>query len=144
MLLAIKVRKTLWFSAGLLFLGIAYLGTVVPGLPWSTPALLATWCFSKSSERFHNYMLNHKLFGPVIRNWSEGRVFPTIAKWAMFFSMDLSLILIYWRTSNWKLCLGLGILFALIILCASKLPGSREEANKRIAEGKKLGWFNGM
>jgi len=136
-----KIKKALWFTAGILFLGIAYLGTFIPGLPWSTPALLATWCFSKSSKKFHDYMLNHKLFGPFIKNWGDGRVFPTLAKWAMFLSMDFSLILIYWRTGNWKLCLGLGIFFALIILWASRLPGSKEESDRRKAAGEKLGWF---
>jgi len=136
-----KIKKILWFTFGILFLGVAYLVTFVPGLPWSTPALIATYCFSKSSERFHNYMINHKLFGPVIRNWNEGRVFPTIAKWAMFLSMDFSLILIYWRTGNWKLCLGLGVFFAFIILWASRLPGSREESKRRKEAGEKLGWF---
>lgn len=142
MSLTSKIKKALWFSAGIIFLGIAYLGTIIPGLPWSTPSLLAAWCFSKSSERFHNYMLNHKLFGPFIKNWQSGRVFPTLAKWAMFVSMDVSLILIYWRTGNWKLCLGLGVLFALIVLWASRLPGSKEEAERRKAAGKKLGWFS--
>jgi hypothetical protein len=136
-----KIKKALWFTAGILFLGLAYIGTVVPGIPWSTPSLLAAWCFSKSSKKFHDYMLNHKLFGPFIKNWQSGRVFPTLAKWAMFLSMDFSLILIYWRTGNWKLCLGLSIFFALIILWAYRLPGSREEAERRLAAGEKLGWF---
>jgi len=136
-----KIKKAFWFTMGILFLGIAYLGTFVPGLPWSTPSLVAAWCFSKSSKRFHDYMLNHKLFGPFIKNWSQGRVFPTLAKWAMFLSMDFSLILIYWKNHNWKLCLGLGLFFALIILWAAKLPGSRAESDRRIAQGKKLGWF---
>ena len=137
-----KIKKAIWFTFGIIFLGVAYLGTFVPGLPWSTPCLLATWCFSKSSKKFHDYMINHKLFGPFIRKWGEGRVFPTIAKWLMFASMDFSLILIYWRTGNWKLCLGLGVMFALIILWTSRFPGSKEEADKRKAAGKPLGWFN--
>jgi hypothetical protein len=136
-----KIKKALWFTLGIIFLGIAYLGTFVPGLPWSTPAILATWCFSKSSEKFHNYMLNHRLFGPVIRNWNEGSVFPTIAKWLMFASMDFSLILIYWRTGNWKLCLGLSVFFALILIWASRLPGSLSEYQRRKAAGEKIGWF---
>jgi hypothetical protein len=37
--------------------------------------------------------------------------------------------------------LGLGIFFALILFWASRLPGSREEADRRKEEGKKLGWF---
>ena len=110
MSLTIKVKKAVWFTAGILFLGLAYIGTIVPGIPWSTPCLLAAWCFSKSSERFHNYMLNHKLFGPFIKNWGEGRVFPTIAKWAMFLSMDASLVIMWFATHNWKAVAGMSAL----------------------------------
>ena len=137
----VKIKKALWFTAGILFLGLAYIGTIVPGIPWSTPCLLATWCFSKSSERFHNYMLNHKLFGPFIRDWREGSVFPAKAKWFMFISMDVSLVIFWFATQNWKATMGMGIFFALIILWASRLPGSLEEAERRKEAGKKLGWF---
>ena len=136
-----KIKKYLWMAAGFLFLGIAYIGVIVPGIPWSTPSLIATYCFARSSERFHNYMLNHKVFGPFIRDWKEGSVFPTKAKWIMFLSMDVSLVVFYLATQNWKATLGMGIFFALIILWASRLPGSKEEAEQRKAEGKKLGWF---
>ena len=136
-----KIKKALWFTLGILFLGLAYIGLIVPGIPWSTPSLCATYCFARSSKKFHDYMVNHKIFGPFIANWKEGSVFPTYAKWAMFGSMDISLILIYWRTGNWQLCLGLGIFFALIILWASRLPGSREEAERRKEAGEKIGWF---
>jgi uncharacterized protein len=136
-----NIKKALWFSAGIIFLGIAYLGTFVPGLPWSTPCLLAAWCFSKSSKRFHDYMLNHRLFGPFIRNWSNGRVFPKIAKWLMFLSMDGSLIIMWFTTHNWKLVTGMAVFFALILIWASRYPSSKEEADRRIAAGEKLGWF---
>jgi len=136
-----KIKKILWFTAGIICLGIAYLGTFVPGLPWSTPAIGATYCFARSSKRFHNYMLNHKLFGPVIKNWNEKSVFPTWAKWSMFASMDGSLIIMWLATHNWKVVLGMSLFFAVILLWASRLPGSREDAEQRIAQGKKLGWF---
>ena len=136
-----KIKKALWFSLGIVFLGIAYLGTFVPGLPWSTPALIATWCFSKSSKRFHDYMINHKLFGPVIKNWGEGRVFPTYAKWLMFLSMDGSLIIVWFSTHNVRAVVGMGIFFALVIFWASRYPGSREESDRRKASGEKIGWF---
>ena len=136
-----KIKKALWFTAGILFLGLAYIGMVVPGIPWSTPSLIATYCFARSSERFHNYMMNHKLFGPFIRDWQEGSVFPSRAKWIMFISMDFSLVIFWLVTQNWKATIGMGIFFALIILWASRLPGSREEAQRRKEAGEKLGWF---
>jgi len=136
-----KIKKALWFTTGLLFLGLAYVGMVVPGIPWSTPSLIATYCFARSSKRFHDYMMNHKLFGPFIRDWQEGSVFPSKAKWFMFFSMDVSLAIFWFATQNWKATMGMGIFFALIILWASRLPGSREEAQRRKEAGEKMGWF---
>jgi uncharacterized membrane protein YbaN (DUF454 family) len=136
-----KIKKYLWFTAGILFLGIAYIGVIVPGIPWSTPSLIATYCFARSSKRFHDYMMNHKLFGPFIRDWQAGSVFPTKGKWFMFISMDVSLVIFWFATQNWKATLGMGIFFALIILWASRLPGSIEEAERRKEAGEKLGWF---
>ena len=86
-------------------------------------------------------MINHKLFGPFIKNWGEGRVFPSRAKWAMFISMDVSLVIFYLATQNWKATLGMGVFVALIILWASRLPGSKEESDRRKAAGQRLGWF---
>jgi len=136
-----KIKKALWFTAGILFLGIAYIGIIVPGIPWSTPSLIATYCFARSSKKFHDYMMNHKLFGPFIRDWQAGSVFPTRGKWFMFISMDVSLVIFWFATQNWKATMGMGIFFALIILWASRLPGSLEEADRRKEAGEKLGWF---
>ena len=136
-----KIKRALWFTAGILFLGLAYIGMVVPGIPWSTPSLLATYCFARSSKKFHDYMLNHKLFGPFIKDWQAGSVFPSRAKWFMFISMDVSLVIFWLATQNWKATMGMGIFFALIILWASRLPGSLEESERRKEAGEKLGWF---
>lgn len=136
-----KIKRALWFTAGILFLGLAYIGMVVPGIPWSTPSLIATYCFARSSKRFHDYMMNHKLFGPFIKDWQAGSVFPTKGKWLMFISMDVSLVIFWFATQNWKATMGMGIFFALIILWASRLPGSIEEAERRKEAGQKLGWF---
>lgn len=136
-----KIKKALWFTAGLIFLGIAYIGVIVPGIPWSTPSLIATYCFARSSKKFHDYMINHKLFGPFIANWNDGRVFPTKGKWFMFLSMDASLVIMWFATNNWKAVAGMSIFFASCIIWASRFPGSREEAERRKAAGEKLGWF---
>lgn len=135
------VKKAIWFTAGILFLGVAYIGVLVPGIPWSTPCLIAAWCFGKSSTRFHNYMLNHKLFGPFIKNWADGRVYPAKVKWFMFIVMDISLVTMWVATQNWKAVLGMGVFFALVLLWASRYPSTKEESDRRKAAGEKLGWF---
>jgi uncharacterized protein len=137
----LKIKKAMWFTLGLIFLGIAYIGVVVPGIPWSTPSLIAAYCFARSSERFHRYMLNHKLFGPFITNWRDGRVYPTRVKWIMFLVMDSSLVTFYMATRNVRATAGMAVFFALVLVWASRYPGSKEESSRRIAAGEKLGWL---
>ena len=136
-----KIKKYLWMAAGFLFLGIAYIGVIVPGIPWSTPSLIAAYCFAKSSKRFHDYMLNHKLFGPFIKDWSEGRVYPAKIKWIMFLSMDASLVILWFATQNWKAVAGMSVFFALVLIWASRYPSTKEESDRRKAAGEKIGWL---
>jgi uncharacterized membrane protein YbaN (DUF454 family) len=136
-----KIKKALWFTLGMLLLGVAYIGVVTPGIPWSTPTVGAAYCFAKSSDRWHNFLMNHPLFGPFLRNWSEKRVFPTYGKWAMVITMDVSLIILWFTTYNWKLVGGVAIGMALCAVWALRYPSTPEEYEARKASGKKIGWF---
>jgi uncharacterized protein len=136
-----KIKKAFWFSLGIILLGVAYLGVLIPGLPWSTPILGATFCFAKSSERFHNWIMNHPKFGPFIKNWSQYRVYPQKAKYLMVTVMSTSLAILWFTTGNPMAVLYLAITMALIVIWAWRYPGSQEEAEKRIAAGKRIGWL---
>lgn len=136
-----KIKKYLWLTLGFICLGIAYIGVVTPGIPWSTPTVGAAYCFAKGSDRWHNWIMNHKLFGPFLRNWSEKRVFPLAGKWAMVATMDISLIVLWFTTYNWKLVAGVGLGMALCALWAWRYPHSEEEYQRRKAAGEKIGWF---
>lgn len=136
-----KIKKALWFTLGMLLLGIAYIGVVTPGIPWSTPTVGAAYCFAKSSDRWHNFLMNHKLFGPFLRNWGEKRVFPSAGKWAMVITMDVSLIILWFTTYNWKLVGGVAIGMTLCAIWALRYPSSVEEYELRKQQGRKIGWF---
>ena len=41
-----NIKKALWFSLGCILLVIAFIGVYLPGLPWSTPAVGAAFCFA--------------------------------------------------------------------------------------------------
>jgi len=60
-----------WFS---LITGI--IGIFLPLLPTTPLVLLAAWCFSKSSERFHTWLIEHKFFGPIVRDWQSSDGIP--------------------------------------------------------------------
>ena len=137
----IEIKKALWFTLGMLLLGLAYIGLVTPGIPWSTPIVGAAYCFAKSSKKWHDYIMNHKIFGPFLSNWSEKRIFPMYGKIGMLVTMDISLIILWVTTQNWKLVAAVGAGMALCALWALRYPSSTEEYDARKAEGKKIGWF---
>lgn len=89
--------------AWILFFGLGAVGTVVPGLPTTPFMLLALWAFSRSSERFHNWLYNHRLFGPPLQQWHKHRVIPRNAKILSVSMMTLSLayLLIFTEVSMW-------------------------------------------
>ena len=67
------IKKILLVIAGCLSLGLGILGIVVPLLPTTPLVLLAGWCFARSNDRLHDWLITHPRFGLVIRNWRDHR-----------------------------------------------------------------------
>lgn len=64
------ITRALLFLLGLICLALIPL-SVLPGIPTFDLILLAAFFFSMSSERMHNWMLNHRYFGKVIRGYRD-------------------------------------------------------------------------
>ena len=135
------MKKLFWNTLGFLSLGMAYIGVVTPGIPYSPFVVFAAYCFSKGSERMHRWIYNHKLFGPFLTNWNTKRVFPQKMKYFMLGMMSLSLVLMY--TSGVKLngVISTACFMALVAIWAWRFPGSVEEHQRRIDSGEKVGWL---
>lgn len=134
------MRKALWIGLGLFFVGCAYIGIILPGVPTTFFVILAAWAFSKSSEKFNKWLHEHKLFGKYLTNWETKKVYPTRGRYAMVGVMFLSLISMFF-TLPLRIVGYAAFTFLLICIWAFRYPGSVEEYNKRIKEGKKIGWF---
>ena len=52
--------------AGFLSLALGTIGIFLPLLPTTPFVLLAAVCFAKASPRFHNWLLQHRTFGPIV------------------------------------------------------------------------------
>lgn len=137
----LNVAKIAWFGGGLVLLGVAYIGVITPGIPWSTPSLGAAYCFARSNQRWHAWMMNHRIFGTFLKNWQTKRVFPTKAKWAMLISMDASLLMVWFTTGSLWLTGGLALLMMAVAAWAWRYPGSVAQADERKIRGQPLGWF---
>lgn len=78
--MAEQIGRSIYWLCGMLCLLVGIIGIVVPLLPTTPFILLAAFCFSRSSERLHQYLLNHRLFGKLIRDWEAYGVIPLKAK----------------------------------------------------------------
>ena len=136
------MKKFLWKILGFLSLGMAYVGVITPGIPYSPFVVFAAYCFAKGSPKMHAWLYNHKLFGPFLTNWGEKRVFPIKMKYFMIGMMTLSLALMWGSGVKPIGIISTAVFMALVAIWAWKYPSSVEEHDRRIAEGRKVGWFN--
>ena len=76
--------RWVWFLFGWLAVAVGGIGIVVPGLPTTVFFIIAAWCFSRSSPRFEQWVLNLPKIGPMVRSHRAGLGMPRRAKaWAV-------------------------------------------------------------
>lgn len=63
---------------GAIVMGV--LGYLLPGLPGTVFFLIAAYFFSQSSPRFYNWLMNHRIFGSMIRDYRAGKGIPRWVK----------------------------------------------------------------
>lgn len=87
------VKRLTLILIGLLSIVLGALGIFVPLLPTTPFLLLAAFAFANSSERMHQWLLDHNIFGPLIDDWRQYRAISRRAKIVSILSM-VAIILI--------------------------------------------------
>ena len=64
-----RAARLTWLVVGLVALALGAIGIAVPLLPTTPLILLAAFCFARSSNRLHEWLVTHDIFGPLIENW---------------------------------------------------------------------------
>lgn len=87
--------KPLYLLLGWFTFGLGAVGAFVPGLPTVPLMLVALWAFSRSSQRFHDWLYSHRVFGPPLQQWKEYGVIPVRAKVVAIATMAASLLYMF-------------------------------------------------
>jgi|TARA_B100001964_G_scaffold142581_1_gene157127 hypothetical protein len=136
-----KIKKLLWMTLGFICLGCAYIGVVTPGIPFSIFLVIAAFSFAKSNRKMHDWIMNHKMFGPFLRNWGTYRIFPQKAKYLMIITMLSTLVIMYIATGNLNALMWSSAVMALVAIWAWKYPSTKKIHDTRKKEGKRIAWI---
>jgi uncharacterized membrane protein YbaN (DUF454 family) len=79
--------RPLWLLLGITSLALGIVGVVLPLLPTTPFVLLSAYCFARSSPRLHDWLMGHRIFGPLIHNWERHKAISPRAKVMAVLSM---------------------------------------------------------
>ena len=82
-----RTAQITWLVIGLLALALGAIGIAVPLLPTTPLILLAAFAFARSSNRLHEWLITHDVFGTLIDNWQRHGAISRRAKVLSLVSM---------------------------------------------------------
>ena len=130
---ATGVRRAVYVGLGLGFLGLAAVGVVTPMLPTTPFLLLAAFFFARSSRRLHDWLLNSRLFGGLIRDWQQHKgVRPRVKVVALTLMPCVVLSSAYFGRLRWYLVVmlvALALVGATVVLCLKTVRDAPQPAD---------------
>lgn len=87
--------RVIYLICGFIFLGCGAIGAFLPLVPTTPFLLLAVFFFARSSEKWHSYVLNHRIFGKYLRDYQK-REMSTKNKINTIFLMWMGMFLGAW------------------------------------------------
>lgn len=90
------VVRAVFLALGVAALVAGALGIFLPLLPATPLFILAAACFARAYRPFHEWMLGHRVIGPMLREWHQHRSIPHRTKRIAIVTM-----LVSFGTSIW-------------------------------------------
>jgi uncharacterized membrane protein YbaN (DUF454 family) len=94
------LKRYLLITLGTICLAIGIVGIFTPILPTTPFLLLAAFCYLRSSQRFHSWLMNNRVFGGYIRSYTEGRGIPLKVKLFTITLLWVTIGISIWLVSN--------------------------------------------
>lgn len=126
-----RALRAIWVALGGVCLLLGVIGIFLPVLPTTPFVLLAAACFARGSRRFHEWLLGHPRFGPLVSDWQRHRSIPFRAK-----CLALSMMWVSMGTTAW-LMRGRPVASAALLACAVGVSVWMIRLPTRPPEGRK-------
>ena len=120
------LRRWLWLALAYVALALGLVGIFVPGLPTTPFVLLSAFAAARGSRRLHAWLLAHRQFGPMIRDWQASGAVSRRAKRAATAMMALSAVVMFLTAPKpWMAATGTAIM-AVVAVWLWRRPEPRD------------------
>jgi hypothetical protein len=108
-----------------LFLLLAVVGVMLPGLPTVPFLLLAAWFSARGSERLHKWLYAHPQLGRLLIDWETQKAISRKSKVVAVLMLLASWVVMYRQVSSAWILAGITLLFASVAtyLVTRREPG---------------------
>jgi len=94
--------KIVYAVLGCLSLVLGVLGIFLPLLPTTPFLLLSAVLFAKSSDKLYSWLINHEVFGKIIRTYKQGNSIPLKVKIGAIFLFWCTILISFFTVTNSK------------------------------------------
>ena len=95
------VKRITLILCGWLAILLGVIGVFLPIMPTTPFILVAAWCFARSSRHFHQWLLNNRFFGPIVRDWEAGLGIPVAVRNYAVTMVWVSMFGSMWLIGKW-------------------------------------------
>lgn len=121
------IKRSLLLITGLVSLLLGIIGVFLPLLPTVPFVLLSAFCFARSSERLHRWLLTHPWFADALNNWEQKKAIRKgLKRRAMLLSTLSFLVSIAVVPLLWVKIM-LGCMLAVLLLYLRSIPELEDE-----------------
>ena len=114
-----------YLALGWLCLIIGGVAIFVPGLPTTIFWIISLWAFTRSSEKMKRFLLQHKQFGKILRDWNDHQIVPMVGKIACGISLALvcitSVLTMHSVYAAMAICFTLTLVFGYVVTRPSRI-----------------------
>lgn len=108
------VKRNILLGIAWISLILGGIGIFLPLLPTTPFILLSAFCFQKSSERFHQWILNSPIFGKYIRDYQEQKGITLKNKIVAVTFMALGMSFSAYKVPNIYMRISLAVIFVAV------------------------------
>ncbi len=106
-----KLTRAGWWLLAYASLGLGLIGIFLPGLPTVPFVLLSAFAAARGSNRLHAWLLAHRQFGPMIRDWQRHGAVSRRAKRLAIAMMAISaLLMLVFIPNRWLALPGIVVM----------------------------------